>query len=1039
MTMKTKSLSRPTREFEVTEGAFDAIIDALPIPLFIKKANNFRYVVWNRAAEELLNRNRGEVLGKGDHELCPPDEAVRFLTEDQAIVSSRCPLDLPAERVQTKARGLRFLHKRKVLVTNTDGSPQYVLGTFEDITEHRLAELARQQSEALFRTLFEHSPDAVVLIDPYDPQVSWPIVDCNTAACQMNGYSRAEMIGQSIDILNTTCGTEAERADYLAKLRAEGKLKLETLHRHRDGTIFPVEVSTTLLTVGGRELVLGIDRDITVRKQTEETLRRQSSYLAALHETTLSLLRGLDIDNLLKAILNAAVRLLDTSVGYIYLLGASGNEMELKVSAGLDGVATPARLLPHEGMVGAVWRTGETLAVIDYEQCPHRLPVMAAAGRYRAAIAAPITFAGEVIGVIGLAYGKHSERRFGEDEVNLVNRFAQLAAVALDNVRLLETERAARHQAETLRAATQALSSSLDLQTVLRLILTKLKEVVPYDSASVQELRQGRLEIIGGDGIANWEAIRGATFDLTSDTHPNKEVIASRQPLILTRDISSRYTEFQAGVHSHSMASINSWLGVPLLFGDEAIGMITLDKREADFYTTEHAQIALSFAAQAAIAIHNARTYTAAQEYAAENAALYRAAAHLLNPGADLIGLAEQITHAVTGEFALANCSVLLTNEAGTELRLVARSGGTHMIKRMVLPLNGPGLTVAAARAGQIVYVPDVTTDPRYLPEESLTRSELVIPLKNQQRVIGVLDLQSPELNAFDERARRIIAAFAQQAELALENARLVENLGQAYHRLQADQEQLLAAEKMASLGRLTAGIAHEMNSPLAAVRSGLTEINHLVEEYQSAIGDAEITLDDHRAIACDMQKAVQLANLAAERASAFVRSVKSQTRDVSSAEQLPFRVAPVIKDALLLLDHAVRYAHCTVDFDYESEDLSLVGSPGRLAQVVTNLVTNAIDACSVKGGGTITIQLRRTPAHLDLQVSDTGIGIPPALMKKVFEPMFTTKPFGQGTGLGLTIIHDIVSGEFGGAIEMASQPNQGTTFLIHFPIEQGT
>ena len=144
---------------------------------------------------------------------------------------------------------------------------------FRDITERKQAQDAQQQSELQFRALFELSPDAVMLIDPHDPNISWPIIDCNEAACLMNGYRRDELIGHSIDIVNTAPGPQAERNAYLKQLREAGNLKLETFHRHKNGTIFPVEVSTTLIKVGDRELLIGIDRDITERKQAEEALR----------------------------------------------------------------------------------------------------------------------------------------------------------------------------------------------------------------------------------------------------------------------------------------------------------------------------------------------------------------------------------------------------------------------------------------------------------------------------------------------------------------------------------------------------------------------------------------------------------------------------------------------------------------------------------------------------------------------------------------------------------------------------------------------
>jgi PAS domain S-box-containing protein len=147
-------------------------------------------------------------------------------------------------------------------------------GPLTDISENRRFEAILRESEQQFRKLFEASPDAIVLIDPHDPDGSWPILDCNEAACKMNGYSREELTGESIDILNISRGTLEERATYLSRLRRDSVISLETFHRHKDGHVFPVEVSTSLVTFGGRELVLGIDRDITERKRTEQALHR---------------------------------------------------------------------------------------------------------------------------------------------------------------------------------------------------------------------------------------------------------------------------------------------------------------------------------------------------------------------------------------------------------------------------------------------------------------------------------------------------------------------------------------------------------------------------------------------------------------------------------------------------------------------------------------------------------------------------------------------------------------------------------------------
>jgi PAS domain S-box-containing protein len=163
---------------------------------------------------------------------------------------------------------------------------------------------------------------------------------------------------------------------------------------------------------------------------------------------------------------------------------------------------------------------------------------------------------------------------------------------------------------------------------------------------------------------------------------------------------------------------------------------------------------------------------------AGELSALYRASGHLLDI-ADPQRLARQVAQAVTGEFALVDCGVMLIAESGTELKLVARAGDYRVATTSELLLSGPGLTVAAARTGEMTYAADVSADPRYLAKDSRTRSELVVPLRAGSRTVGVLDLQSPEPDAFDRRARRILGVFAERAGLALENAHLFQEIRQ--------------------------------------------------------------------------------------------------------------------------------------------------------------------------------------------------------------------------------------------------------------------
>ncbi len=170
---------------------------------------------------------------------------------------------------------------------NWKGQPAGIGSAF-DITERKLAEQKLIESQQLFEILFSASPDSIILIDPNHPSISWPIVDCNEAACRMNGYTREEMIGKSIDLLNQNKASKKERLAYKSRLWEKGILQAEFVHRHKDGHLIPVEISSSIVSVNGRELVLGIDRDITDRKRSEQIIKdseeRYRSFISQVSE-----------------------------------------------------------------------------------------------------------------------------------------------------------------------------------------------------------------------------------------------------------------------------------------------------------------------------------------------------------------------------------------------------------------------------------------------------------------------------------------------------------------------------------------------------------------------------------------------------------------------------------------------------------------------------------------------------------------------------------------------------------------------------------
>jgi signal transduction histidine kinase/DNA-binding LacI/PurR family transcriptional regulator len=273
-----------------------------------------------------------------------------------------------------------------------------------------------------------------------------------------------------------------------------------------------------------------------------------------------------------------------------------------------------------------------------------------------------------------------------------------------------------------------------------------------------------------------------------------------------------------------------------------------------------------------------------------------------------------------------------------------------------------------------------------------------------------------------------------QTKKLEESNEALLERAAQmetAYQQLQKNQNKLLLAEKMATLGRLTAGIAHEMNTPLATVRASISELETLLKEYTQSVNDKDVTAEDHQQIAIDILSAIDLSEKSAERASNFIKSIKAQTRDVKTREKQLFNLFQIIESVLVFLGHSLRHSNCNVQIICTNHEIVIDGSPTRMTQVFTNLITNAIDALEENKNKHIAIELLEVTGSVIIKVIDNGCGIPQENLSKIFDPMYTTKAFGQGTGLGLSIVHDIIHNDFGGSISVESESGIGTTFIL--------
>ena len=357
-------------------------------------------------------------------------------------------------------------------------------------------------------------------------------------------------------------------------------------------------------------------------KRVEEEIRWRAETLTALHETTLNLAARRALPDLLETIVARAVDLLSAKGGGIYLYRPTTDDLEFVFEYNLEPGFTGAVLKRGEGLSGKVLETGQPMAVADYGRWEGR------AAQYeggdftadfgelsRAVVAVPISWGDRLLGVLNVL--DDAPRTFSSADVALLERFTPLAAAALEQTRLLEEERARRGEAETLRQAVAAVAETLSLDERLKRILEQLARVVPYDSATVQLLRDGYLEIVGGRGFREPEAVIGLKFPVAGH-NLNMAVVVGRKPVILS-DARAAYPDFQEPPHNH----IRSWLGLPLIVRDQVIGMLAVDSIELEHFNEEHARLITPFANQVAVAIENARLYEAEQQRAQELEASY--------------------------------------------------------------------------------------------------------------------------------------------------------------------------------------------------------------------------------------------------------------------------------------------------------------------------------------------------------------------------------------------------------------------------------
>ena len=356
----------------------------------------------------------------------------------------------------------------------------------------------------------------------------------------------------------------------------------------------------------------------------------------------------------------------------------------------------------------------------------------------------------------------------------------------------------------------------------------------------------------------------------------------------------------------------------------------------------------------------------------------------------------------------------------------VGRRRGTSLAPEQMTGLS-TSVVRRAVETGETVATGNAVADPALGQAQSVIlmdlRTIVCIPLRSPRadegeataapRSVGAIYVDNQETSApFSPDSLRTVEALARHAALAIENAMLFEREQKTIDELRHAQKQLLQSEKLATIGQMAAGIAHELNTPLTYIMGNL----ELLEAQPSSPTQREMLTSIARG---------------AERITSLAQSLLAFSRPAQE-EPIPLSVNDVVERGLELCHYQILKGGVQLRKDLSPTLPRIRGVPNQLETALINLVVNAIHA--MEGGGVLRVATTVSDGHVEIAVADSGTGIPPEIQPTIFEPFFTTKAEGKGTGLGLSTVLMIVE-RHKGRIEFTSTPAEGTTFRITIPV----
>jgi GAF domain-containing protein len=809
----------------------------------------------------------------------------------------------------------------------------------------------------------------------------------------------------------------------------------------------------------------------TLRRELTQALERQKATSEILNVINRS---AFELQPVLDTIVQTASRLCDAEYALIYKREGDEYHVAATTNTAPDFVsyASSHPIRPGRGtLIGRTALEQKTVHLPDCLADPEYAAIeYQSKGRYRTTLGVPLQRGGAPVGVIALM--RSVVKPFTEKQIELVSTFADQAVIAIENVRLFDEVQEGKEELQESLEYQTAISDVLNvisrspsnIQPVLDTIAETAQRLCQSEHSYIMRLDGGRYHLVAARD-AQAERIK---FLRDNPIAPSRgsavgRVALERRPVHITdAKADPEYTLSMVGDRGYGTI-----LGVPLLRDGISIGVIILTRGVVRPFEKRQIELVSTFADQAVIAMENVRLFDEVNkrtEDLRESLQQQTATAEVLKVISRSTFDLEIVLRTLV-ESAARLCEAdkaTITRQKGgafyrSESFGFSREFMDHVRDIPVAPDRGTA-TGRALLEGVVVHIPDVQKDPDYHFDEAQKlgnyRTLLGVPMMREGIAIGVVTLTRSEPRPFTAKQIELVTTFADQAAIAIENVRLFESvesrtreLAKSLEELRTAQDRLIQTEKLASLGQLTAGIAHEIKNPLNFVNNFSAVSVELLDELDDVLKPAVLdnkirqeTSELTGMLKVNLEKVVQHG----KRADSIVKNMLLHSRE-GSGERRPVDLNSLVAESLNLAYHGARaegqefQIRLDQNFDPAAGEIDLF--PQEITRVLLNLISNGFYAAMKRKAETsngyepsLAATTKNLGDNVEIRIRDNGGGIPPEVREKMFNPFFTTKPPGEGTGLGLSLSYDIIVKQHAGSIEVETKAGEFTEFRITLP-----